>query len=109
MSTLVEWGDDEALIRDLAAAFATRETDRARADARAAFAWRTIDQDLTGLADQGTPWQAPLVCCPTTGSYVADVVRRRRGKRLGPPASPPRRTQARSAWQLSGPHWARLW
>jgi hypothetical protein len=109
MSALARWDDDEALIRDLAAAFATREADRARAGARAAFAWRTIDQDLTGLVDQATPSQVPPVRRATTGPYAAAAVRRRRRTRLGRAGGAARRTAVRSAWQMSGPHWARLW
>jgi hypothetical protein len=49
MSTMDGWDDDERLIGDLDDALAGAVTDRARADARAAFTWRTIDQDLMSL------------------------------------------------------------
>lgn len=43
--------DDEALMRELGEAVRARDavTDRARDAARAAFAWRTIDEDLLAL------------------------------------------------------------
>ena len=44
--------DDEVLLRDLGDAVADSRavTDRARAAARSAFAWRTIDEELLDLA-----------------------------------------------------------
>ena len=44
------WEDDEILMQDLYDALAGAVSDQARIDARAAFAWRTIDDDLMSLA-----------------------------------------------------------
>jgi len=48
----VSFDDDEALLRDLKDALADERavTERARAAARAAFTWRTIDEELLDLA-----------------------------------------------------------
>ena len=48
----MSFDDDEALLRDLKDAVADERavTDRARAAARAAFTWRTIDEELLDLA-----------------------------------------------------------
>jgi len=48
----VSFDDDEALLRDLKDAVADERavTERARAAARAAFTWRTIDEELLDLA-----------------------------------------------------------
>ncbi|MGD9959476.1 hypothetical protein [Nocardioides sp.] len=47
---MTRWDDDEALMQDLDDALAGAVSDRARVDARAAFAWRTIDDDLMSLS-----------------------------------------------------------
>ena len=48
----MSFDDDEALLRDLKDALADERavTERARAAARAAFTWRTIDEELLDLA-----------------------------------------------------------
>ena len=48
----MSFDDDEALLRDLKDALADERavTERARATARAAFTWRTIDEELLDLA-----------------------------------------------------------
>jgi hypothetical protein len=48
----MSFDDDEALLRDLKDAVADERavTERARVAARAAFAWRTIDEELLDLA-----------------------------------------------------------
>jgi hypothetical protein len=50
MTTMTRWNDDETLMQDLDDALAGAVSDRARVDARAAFAWRTIDDDLMSLS-----------------------------------------------------------
>ena len=50
MSQMTMWNDDEMLMADLDEALQGAVSDSARAAARAAFAWRTIDDDLMSLA-----------------------------------------------------------
>lgn len=48
---MTNWGDDAELMRDLEAAVHERESvsDRAREAAKAAFSWRTVDEELEEL------------------------------------------------------------
>lgn len=55
------WDDDEKLMGDLDDALAGAVSERARVDARAAFAWRTIDDDLMSLAHDSSLSEAVLV------------------------------------------------
>jgi hypothetical protein len=50
MSRMSRWDDDDQLMQDLDDALHGAVSDRARQAARAAFAWRTIDEDLMRLA-----------------------------------------------------------
>jgi hypothetical protein len=50
MSQMSRWDDDDQLMQDLDEALHGAVSDRARQAARAAFAWRTIDEDLMHLA-----------------------------------------------------------
>lgn len=61
--------DDEALMRELGEAVRAREavTDRARDAARAAFAWRTIDEDLLALTHDAPASAETLVRATADG------------------------------------------
>ncbi|MGB7981337.1 MAG: hypothetical protein WCF36_11170 [Candidatus Nanopelagicales bacterium] len=63
---MANWEDDDALMTDLesATAQARAVTDRARAAARAAFAWRTIDEELMGLGHDSLHASASVVRGP---------------------------------------------
>ncbi len=49
MRPIGRWDDDDQLAGDLDDALAGAVSDQARADARAAFTWRIVDQDLMSL------------------------------------------------------------
>ncbi len=61
MTTMTRWNDDESLMQDVDDALAGAVSERARVDARAAFAWRTIDDDLMSLAHDSSLSDAVLV------------------------------------------------
>ena len=55
------WDDDEMLMDDLDEALQGAVSDSARSAARAAFAWRTIDEDLMSLAYDSSLTEEVLV------------------------------------------------
>lgn len=61
------WDDDE-LLRHLDDALAGTVSDRARDDARAAFAWRTIDDDLMSLDHDSGLSHTMMVRSPATSA-----------------------------------------
>lgn len=66
------WDDDETLMQDLHEAVQGEVSERARVDARAAFAWRTIDDDLMRLAHDSS--LADEVLVRSTAAGTARVV-----------------------------------
>lgn len=67
------WEDDDALMADLAQATAEGRvvTDRAREAARAAFAWRTIDEELMALGHDSLSTTGSLVRAAATSRVVS--------------------------------------
>jgi hypothetical protein len=61
MSRMSRWDDDDQLMQDLDEALHGAVSDRARQAARAALAWRTIDEDLMRLAHDSSLTEELLV------------------------------------------------
>jgi hypothetical protein len=114
MIAMARW-DDESLVRELRDAFGTAVSDRGRADARAAFVWRTVDQELM-LLGRSRPGTAGGAVGGGVGStwprrlsrMKTGPGRRRAGRRLDPTGSAGL-AEARMSWQTGGPPCPRLW
>jgi hypothetical protein len=63
---MTHWDNDERLMQDLREALDGAVSDGARSDARAAFTWRTIDEELMRLSHDS--WQSEEVLVRKDGA-----------------------------------------
>jgi hypothetical protein len=70
MREMTLWHDDETLIQELDEALLGAVSERARSAAQAAFAWRTVDEDLLRLAHDSSLTEEVLVRGTATAPRV---------------------------------------